>query len=487
MRPKIIFLIWLYLLGSACRPQPPAGERPWNDMIRAGQFRNAAESIHTYLGQHQTTLTPAAQQELQWQLEWMKRVRQDYANHKNDLLKQMQRRIANFQPPEFEQWLNAGKLDYRVIDDDTLFLSSSVSNLFWRYPEIRSRRLPPVDESQYEANFWRYYVETIKAGQNTLNTTILPQRFRVHYTITVDSNAVPAGEIVHCWMPYPRLYPNQTDMVVENSTPPVQWIEPADCPIRSLYFEQPAVAGQKTEFHATYSFTVSALHNQVDLDRILPVNNHDTAVQRYTAPQPPHVMFTPELTRLAHEIVGAETNPYRQTKMVYKWLAKNIQYSYAAEYGTIPNISMFTYERCYGDCGQEALLYITLVRILGIPARWQSGWFIIPGGNTIHDWVEIFLAPYGWIPVEPYLGIYTYQYIETLTTEQKEALNEFYFGNIDHFRLMVNSDHNQPLYPPKQHFRSDPVDFQRGEVEWRGGNIYFDQFSFSAEVIAINP
>ena len=32
------------------------------------------------------------------------------------------------------------------------------------------------------------------------------------------------------------------------------------------------------------------------------------------------------------------------------------------------------------------------------------------------------------------------------------------------------------FYPAKIYPRSETVDFQRGEVEWRGGNLYFNQW-----------
>ena len=35
--------------------------------------------------------------------------------------------------------------------------------------------------------------------------------------------------------------------------------------------------------------------------------------------------------------------------------------------------------------------------------------------------------------------------------------------------------------PAKRHFRSETVDSQRGEVEWSGGNLYFDQWDYSFE------
>jgi transglutaminase-like putative cysteine protease len=124
------------------------------------------------------------------------------------------------------------------------------------------------------------------------------------------------------------------------------------------------------------------------------------------------------------------------------------------------------------------LLFITLCRMNNIPARWQSGWNIFPGATSNHDWTEIYLVPYGWIPVDPYMGIYAMSYATTLSPEQRRELRDFYFGGLDQYRMIANSDHNQTLTPPKQTMRSDNVDFQRGELEWGHHNIYFDHFSY---------
>ncbi|HEY5805354.1 MAG TPA: transglutaminase domain-containing protein, partial [Lysobacter sp.] len=49
-----------------------------------------------------------------------------------------------------------------------------------------------------------------------------------------------------------------------------------------------------------------------------------------------------------------------------------------------------------------------------------------------------------------------------------------------------NDDYGTDLVPRKQHFRSETVDSQRGEVEWKGGNLYFDQwdYQFEAKVLS---
>jgi hypothetical protein len=47
---------------------------------------------------------------------------------------------------------------------------------------------------------------------------------------------------------------------------------------------------------------------------------------------------------------------------------------------------------------------------------------------------------------------------------------------------IANTDYAQPLYPAKMFFRCEIVDFQRGEVEWRGGNLYFNQWNYGFNV-----
>ena len=46
----------------------------------------------------------------------------------------------------------------------------------------------------------------------------------------------------------------------------------------------------------------------------------------------------------------------------------------------------------------------------------------------------------------------------------------------------MNSDFGRPLVPPKDDFRSETVDFQRGEVECEGKNLYFDKWSYKMRI-----
>jgi transglutaminase-like putative cysteine protease len=96
-----------------------------------------------------------------------------------------------------------------------------------------------------------------------------------------------------------------------------------------------------------------------------------------------------------------------------------------------------------------------------------------PPEVNLHDWCEIYIDGYGWIPVDQSFGIKNYL---------NESQQYFYLGGIDAYRLIVNDDYSKPLFPAKIYPRSETVDFQRGEVEWKGGNLYFDKWNYSMEI-----
>jgi transglutaminase-like putative cysteine protease len=292
--------------------------------------------------------------------------------------------------------------------------------------------------------------------------------------------------MVRAWLPIPREYPFQQDFHVLASSPAITHLDDKERSLRAAYLQQPAVKGKPVEFKFDYEYTMDGVSFDLSPDAVRAVDPNDAALKPFLQ-EAPHIVFTPELRALSDKIAGGETNPLLKAKKFYEWIADNIKYSYAIEYSTIRNISEYCRSRGYGDCGQEALLFMTLCRMNGIPARWQSGWNTFPGAKSIHDWSEIYLAPYGWVPVDPYMGIYAMRYATTLKPEQRRELRDFYFGGLDQYRMIANSDHNQPLDPPKQSMRSDDVDFQRGELEAGGHNIYFDQYSYELKVKEIKP
>ena len=116
---------------------------------------------------------------------------------------------------------------------------------------------------------------------------------------------------------------------------------------------------------------------------------------------------------------------------------------------------------------------MTLCRYNGIPVKWQSGWMLHPGEVNLHDWSEVYFEGYGWVPVDQSFGM-----VESENDDEKY----FFLGSIDPYHLIVNDDYSKELFPAKTFSRSETVDFQRGELEWRGGNLYFDQWDYHMDV-----
>ena len=150
----------------------------------------------------------------------------------------------------------------------------------------------------------------------------------------------------------------------------------------------------------------------------------------------------------------------------------NVRYCSEMEYSLFTGITDKAMNQRAGDCGIHALMFIALCRASGIPARWQSGWAMRPGSENMHDWAEFYVEPYGWLPADPSFG---------LRKHDNPRVHEFYIGHTDPFRMIANLDYESEFTPAKKHWRSDNIDNQRGEVEWSGGNLYYDQWDYKME------
>jgi transglutaminase-like putative cysteine protease len=209
----------------------------------------------------------------------------------------------------------------------------------------------------------------------------------------------------------------------------------------------------------------------VDPSRVTPVVSRPD-LEPYLREEPPHIRFTPELRALSAQVIGSEKNPVMIARKLFAWMDGNIPWASAREYSTIPSLSEYAFMNRHGDCGIQVTLFITLLRMNGIPARWQSGWEFRPPSNSMHDWGMLYFEPYGWLPMDATYG---------LRKADNDAMKYFYVNGMDSYRLIFNDATGQPFYPVKIHPRSETIDSQRGEVEWRGGNLYFDKWDWDLE------
>lgn len=443
------------------------------DLVTAGQFHAAGARIDAAL--KQPGLSQDARRAFEFQRERMQRMRLDFSLTADQVKTKVSQQIPDLTDAEFARWDAHGLFEHMAIDGERKYFDRSPSNLFHLSAEAAARRRGGTTfvtsglPEQVNDNYIDFDRKVIAQAKATGTSSVLPQRVRVTQTVTVDADAVPAGKTVRAWIPYPRADAGQQeDIHFVSSQPSAHRIAPGSALQRTVYLEQTAQAGKPTVFKITYEVTLYAQSHAIDPAKVLPARI-TPELAPYLAERAPHIVFTEPLRVFSKQVVGDATNPYEIAQRIFA-AVDDIPWAGAREYSTIPDLSAYTLRAGHGDCGEQTLLLITLMRMNGIPARWQSGWTFTRGDyNDIHDWAWIYLAPYGWVPVDVTYGRFA---------SDDPALKWFYLGGLDNFRIAFNDDFSREFVPAKRHFRSDTVDSQRGEVEWDGGNLYYDKWSY---------
>jgi transglutaminase-like putative cysteine protease len=444
-------------------------------LIDAGQFKSANAQITHALDQPK--LTTEERTRLEFERERMHRIQIDFALTPDAAKSRLRKEIPDLKDAEFAAWDAAGLLEHKAIDGETRYFNRAPSNLFRLSPQAAARRAQqtPFNDGPMEKAH-PHHREVRSEALASGRSSVAPRHVRVTQSLTVQPDAVPAGETVRAWLPYPReLQGQQENIRFIASTPEQHTIAPASSLQRTVYLESGAQAGKPTTFSVTYELTIFAQYHAIDPAKVSAASL-TPELKAYTAERPPHIVFTDDIRNFSRKVVGDERNPYRIAQKLFAAVDR-IPWAGALEYSTISNISDYALKAGHADCGQQTLLLMTLLRLNGIPARWQSGWVYSESEyNNMHDWGWLYLAPYGWVPMDVTFG---------QLHSGDPALDSFYLGGLDAYRIAFNDDYSQPLFPPKQHFRSETVDSQRGEVEWRGGNLYFDQwdYDFAAKVL----
>lgn len=467
---QLFLILILVLTYSLVYSQIPAKIQR---LINCGEFTTAQELIRMEIATN-SELTPTQQMELSFEIERLDRIRKDFSRTRKEIIEYVKQYVPEVSDSELEKWEKEKSLECKMIDGEKKYFRNAGPNLFRinkKLKEIKKKKDKPGEPRIYSR--LEDIKDIIQKSEATGRKYVNPVRSRTTYTVWVDEDAVPAGEMIRCWLPFPREIPNrQVEIKLVSSAPAEHLIADNKYLQRSIYFEKEAVAGQKTEFRVMFEFTNYAVFQKIDPKKVKPVKITDE-LKPCLAERPPHVVFSDELKQLSKQIVGDETNPYLIARKIFQWINDNVPWASAREYSTFANISDYVYQNRHCDCGMHEIFFMTLCRMNGIPTRWQSGWTTTPGQENMHDWGEIYYEPYGWLPVDADVGV---------VDSKNEAEKWFFIGSMDAYRLIVNDDYSQPLFPAKIHFRSETLDFQRGEVEWKGGNLYFDQWDWEYDV-----
>jgi transglutaminase-like putative cysteine protease len=440
-------------------------------LVGTGHWQEARQEIDQELAQ--TNANFQTRQDLLFQRDRMRRMRLDFDKTREEVFRESQAIAPAITEQDFAEWEKSGAIEFMDIDGTRWYFENAAANLFRINPQAKALKAKSPGAASPKLPYTLEDVRNVISNYNRTGERLnSPRTWRVTYDLKVKPGAVPPGKTIRAWLPFPHSGGRQSNIQLLSSDPPEFILSRTNAALSSVYLEKPASSNGMTDFKIVFQFTSRAFYQPIDPGRVQPVPANDPTLAPFMGEQPPQIVFSDKLKALSREIVGDETNPYLKARRLFAWTVQHVPWASAREYSTIECLPHYALANGHGDCGIEAMTFMTLCRLNGIPARWESGWVSGPEKN-MHDWCEIYLAPYGWMPADIYYG---------LVDSSDEHEKWFYLGGIDAARFVVNTDYGQPLYPAKTFFRSEIVDFQRGEVEWRGGNLYFDQWSWNFNV-----
>ena len=401
------------------------------------------------------------------------RIYNDFSLSGQEFENRLKQEFGELKPYDRELWERNKWIEFRVIDGQKRYFKRSVSNL-----KLILKSKSPLktgsDNLDNQSLFCLEHTGRVIPLSEPSGKPVLPVKMKASYHLTVNADAVPDGETVRCWLPWPHEnHKRQTKIKLLNTSPVNYYIAPDSVGQRSVYLEKIAIKGKPVTFEIQFEYESMAQYfdlRNIKKDPHIRITGNLT---RYTEEQFPQIVFSDEIKHLSDSLVNGISDQDEKVRRIYYWLNDHIIWTGALEYSIIPFIPGYVLDNQRGDCGMQTLLFMSLARYQHIPVKWQSGWMMHPGAVNLHDWCEVFYDGIGWVPLDMSFN---------LQQSDDLRIKEFYISGIDSYRMIVNDCISGNLDPVKKFPRSEPYDFQRGEVEWKRGNLYFNQWDYHMDV-----
>ena len=386
--------------------------------------------------------------------ERIRRLPTQYPWTKAQALAKLQELVPDVTEEQFDAWELDGRIDFIYIKGEKRYFIRCHRSIA-KHPELvrlAGREVSPVNE-WLDPMIHQIKEQGSMTRRITLETSIYVEK----------EDFVPGEYLLH--LPFPAASAQQSDIRLLEGDP--DGIAPEDAPARTVHWRRKLDEWQ--EFAVKYSYVSSIRYAD-------PLHKDAPAQPLYPDVAPPceedlaefgaFMRFTPYLKALAADLAGDAKNDVEKAWKFYEFVTTKVDYSFMRDYFQIDSLNEYCAVNLRGDCGLQALLFILLCRIGGIPARWQSGMSVEPGYTGSHDWAQFYLEGWGWLFADCSYGGSAYRYGDS-------ERHEFYFGNLDPMRMVANRAFQAPMQPEISVLRVDPYDNQGGEVERIGAQLPF--------------
>ncbi|MDD6051435.1 MAG: transglutaminase-like domain-containing protein [Clostridiales bacterium] len=429
----------------------------------AGDLEGAIRAIDCRL-KHE--LPDALRARLECEKERIRRLPTQYPYTREQALEKLRELVPSATEEQFDLWELEGRIDFIYIQGEKRYFIRALRSIAL-HPDLKrqaGREVTPVND------WLDPMIHEIKEKGS------LSRRITMEASVYVEKeDFVPGEYLLH--LPFPAVSAQQSDICLLSGDP--DGIAPEDAPARTVYWRRKLSAWQ--EFAVRYAYVSTIRYAD-------PLHQPRPAAPLYPNVAPPcaddlaefgaFMRFTPYLTSLSQELAAGATTDVDKAWRYYEFVTTKVDYSYMRDYFQIDHINEFCAVNLRGDCGLQALLFILLCRIGGIPARWQSGLSISQDYAGSHDWAQFYVEGWGWLFADCSYGGSAYRH-------GSNERHQFFFGNLDPMRMVANRTFQAELTPELSVLRVDPYDNQSGEVECIGAALPFTmrQLDGRAELI----
>lgn len=431
-----------------------------------GDFAGAAAAIDRHLSRPDTP--EAMRRSLTVQREILQRLPLDYPLTRAAALALARERIPDFSEEEFDALENDCRIDWIYVNGEKRYFDRFFDSLCKTDTAIAARAgvRPAGADGHDESGLLERTLQQMRR-QGSVSA-----RLCCRASVRLRPETFRKGARVRAYLPLPCACDAQSQICIESVSPAPTHISPENAPQRVVFWEE--VMEEDHPFTVEFSYVRTAAYTDLSGPRPAPP---DAPPDFDLNEQPPHILFTPYLRELARTLTADADSPLEKARRIYDFITLHVRYSYVRAYFGLEAIPDTCARNLTGDCGMMALLFITLCRCAGVPARWQSGWKAEPDFCGAHDWTQFYAAPYGWLYADPSYGC-------GAAREGNETRRRHYFGNLDPLRMAANTAFGADFDVPMDGWRADPYDNQVGEMELDGRGLRYEEFLRSKEVLS---
>jgi hypothetical protein len=178
-------------------------------------------------------------------------------------------------------------------------------------------------------------------------------------------------------------------------------------------------AGQQVTVSWDTDVEIEALDYGLDPGAVTTWDQIPTDIlSTYTSNESMYRLESTVIQDAAQAAAGGATDPYWIARNVHDFVANRLTYVNDHRWDDAETV----YLQQHGSCTEYTFLFIALCRANGLPARYVGGSNHRQDGvyvdTVFHRWAEVYLPPYGWVPVD------------VTWDDSGDSLRHTYFGTV---------------------------------------------------------